>query len=278
MKKRIFTLVATILLSGTLLMGKTLVTVNGHKIDDTIIPKGYEQLEESKRAELMEHLIKEELIHAYLLKSNIINSAKFQEIFQQQKSIAEKQSKKASGKSLTASQIRNIKGSIALMAYQEEQFKSTQITPAQTQEFYNNNPAEFNLPDSIEFANIITKTNQEAQAIINRLKSAANLNETFIQIAKEYKQNGYMGWFKRGQAPENLFNTAYKAKPKTLIPTPIETQHGHHVVYLLNKRAAGKISFAESQKNIEMMLKKKKIIESLKDKIDTLYGNSEIIY
>lgn len=278
MQKKIFTLMATLLLSSTLLLGKTLVTVNGNPVDDAIIPKGYEQLDDAKRAELMEHLIKEELIHAYLLKSDIVNAPNFQEAFQEQKSLAQEQYQKAAGKSLTQAQIRNIKGSIALMAYQKQQFEATTINPSQIQEFFNNNQEEFNPPNSIEFANIITKTHQEAQAIITRLTGTPNPSEAFIQIAKEYKQNGYMGWFKEGQLPKNLFNSAYKATPKTLLKTPIETEHGHHVIYLLNKRPAGKISFEESKQDIEMMLKKKKIIESLKDKIDALYGSAEIIY
>jgi len=278
MQKKIFTLVTIVLLSTTLLISKTLVTVNGNKIDDSIIPKGYEQLDDTKMAELMEHLIKEELIHAYLLKSDIVKDSKFKEAFQKQKKLAEEQYKKASGKKLTKAQVRNIKGSIALIAYQQKQFKSTTISSSEVKDFYNNNQEKFNFPNSIEIANIITKTHKEAKAIIKRLTNAKDLNKEFLKIAQEYKQNGYMGWFGEGQAPQNLFDKAYKAKPKTLLKTPIETKHGHHVVYLLNKKAAGKISFDESKQNIEQMLKKKKVMESLKDKIDTLYGNAEIIY
>ena len=278
MQKKIFTLVATLLLSTTLLIGKTLVTVNGNKIDDSIIPKGYEKLDDTKRSELMEHLIKEELIHAHLLKSDIVNDDKFKEAFSKQKELAQEQYKKASGKDLTKEQIRNIKGSIALMAYQQKQFVSTMINTSQIKNFYNNNQEKFNFPNSIEIANIITKTHKESKVIIDRLKGAKEINEEFLKIAKEYKQNGYMGWFGEGQAPKNLFDTAYKEKPKTLLQTPIETKHGHHVVYLLNKKEAGKISFEESKQNIEQMLKKQKIMNALKDKIETLYGNSEIIY
>lgn len=278
MQKKIFTLVTTLLLSTTLLIGKTLVTVNGNKIDDSIIPKGYEKLDNTKRAELMEHLIKEELIHSSLLKSDIIKNPQFQKAFEEQKVLAGEQYKKASGKDLTKEQIRNIKGSIALMAYQQKQFKAINISDSHVKNFYDNNNQKFNFPNSIEIANIITKTDKEAQSIIKRLQGIENFNEEFLKISKEYKQNGYMGWFGEGQAPENLFNIAYKVKPKTLLKTPIETQHGHHVVYLLNKKSAGTISFDESKENIRQMLKKKKIMESLKDKIETLYGNAEIIY
>jgi parvulin-like peptidyl-prolyl isomerase len=278
MQKKLFGLLSLLLLTSSLLIGKTLVTVNGNKIDDSIIPKGYEKLDDTKRAKLMEHLIKEELIHADLLKSRITSNPKFLEAFAQQKELAQKEYKKASGKELTKEQIRNIKGSIALMAYQEKQFEATKVKESETKEFYNRNQEKFNFPNSIEIANIITKTKEEAQNIIKRLKASKNFDKDFAKIAKENKQRGYMGWFGEGMAPDAIFSEAYKAKPKTLISKPIQTKYGFHVIYLINKKAAKKLSYDESKVNIENILKRKKVIKALKEKIDALYAEADIVY
>jgi len=278
MQKRLVMLLFTLIISSSLLIGKTLVTVNGHKVDDSIIPKGYEKLDDARRAELMERLIKEELIHQELLKSDIVKDSRFIKAFNEQKKIAQKEYKKVTGKKLTKAQIRNIKGSIALMLYQQKQLMKTKVSDQEAKEFFDNNREKFNFPNSIEIANIIVKTKQEAKNIIRKLKKASNLDKEFLKIAKEHKQNGYMGWFGEGMAPQNLFNTAYKAKPKTLLSKPIKTKYGYHVVYLLNKKKAGKISFQKAKKNIKMILKRKKVIQALEDKINTLYGNAEIVY
>jgi len=278
MQKRLFLLMFTFIFSSSLLIGKTLVTVNGHKVDDSIIPKGYEKLDDARRANLMERLIKEELIHQELLKSDIVKDSRFIKAFDEQKKIAQKEYKKATGKKLTKAQIRNIKGSIALMLYQQKQLMNTTISDQEAKDFFNNNREKFNFPNSIEIANIIVKTKQEAKNIIKKLKKAPNLDKEFLKIAKEHKQNGYMGWFGEGMAPQNLFNAGYKAKPKTLLSKPIKTKYGYHVVYLLNKKKAGKISFQKAKKNIKMILKRKKVIQALEDKINTLYGNAEIVY
>jgi len=278
MQKKQFLLLFTLIVSSSLLIGKTLVTVNGHKIDDSIIPKGYEKLDDTKRANLMEHLIKEDLIHQELLKSNIVKDKRFIKAFAQQKKIAQKEYKKATGKNLTKAQLLNIKGSIALMLYQQKQLMSITISDNEAKEFFDNNQERFNFPNSIEIANIIVKTKQEARNIIKQLKRASDLDKEFIKIAHEHKQNGYMGWFGEGMAPQNLFNTAYKAKPKTLLNKPIKTKYGYHVVYLLNKKKAGKLSFEKSKDNIKKMLKQKKVIQALEDKVNTLYGNAEIVY
>ena len=275
MRKGIFIL---LLLSSSLLFSKTLVTVNGHKIDDSIIPKGYEKLDDTTRANLMEHLIKEELIQAELLKSPLVNNEEFRRAFEKQKKIAQKEYKRVSGKNLTKAQIRNIKGSIALMLYQQKEFQKTKVSNQEVKNFYYNNQNKFQYPNSIEIANIIVKTKQEARNIISQLKHAQNLDKEFIKLAREHRQNGYMGWFGEGMAPDNLFNIAYRAKPKTLITKPIKTKYGYHVVYLLNKKHAGKISYKDAKEKIRFMLKRKKVIEALQNKIDNLYANAEIVY
>lgn len=277
MKNRFLTLLPILFLSS-MLYSKTLVTVNGNKITDDIIPKGYEQLDDTKRAQLMEDLIKEELIHTYLLGQNISKTAEFTEAFNKQKSLAEQQYLQVAGKSLSESQIRNIKGSVALILYQKQQLQNTFISDAETKTFYDNNQDKFNFPDSIEIANIIMKTEAEAEAILNQLKSSLNLDEDFIRVARENQQNGYMGWFGKGMVPDSIFSNAFPLAPKTLIPRVINTKHGFHVIYLLNKKSAGKITYIEAKEKIATMLKQRQVLEALKSKIDSLYSRADILY
>ena len=278
MHKKIITIIATLALSSSLLLGKTLVTVNGHNISDSLIPPGYDKLDDTQRSNLMEQLIKEELLHAKLLKSSLTNDAKFQQVFAEQKEVAKKQYQKTTGKSLDKDQIRAIKGSIAVALYQQNLFKQAHVSNSEVKAFYNNNPSSFNYPDSIEIANIIVQTKSEADAIFKNLRNSSNLDQDFVKEAHAHKQNGYMGWFGKGSAPENLFNKAYKYKIKTLLNSPVKTKHGYNVVYLLNKKKAGTIKFSEAKERIAQMLKQKKVVETLRSEVEGLYGSAEIIY
>jgi len=278
MQNKIAILVMTLLLSSSLLFGKTLVTVNGHPISDTLIPPGYEKLDDLQRSNLMEQLIKEELLHAKLLKSSLVNDPKFKKVFNEQKQLAQKEYNKRTGKVLDENQIRAIKGSIAVALYQQKAFKNTKISSSEIKDFYNQNPQSFNYPDSIEIADIILQTQSEANKIYKKLKQSTNLDKDFIEEAHRHKQNGYMGWFGKGSAPENLFNKAYKYKRKTLLNRPVKTKHGYNIVYLLNKKPAGTISFSEAKERIEQMLKQKRVLENLKNEVEELYGSAEIIY
>jgi len=278
MHKKLITIIATLALSSSLLLAKTLVTVNGHNISDSLIPPGYEKLDDTQRSNLMEQLIKEELLHAKLLKSSIVNDAQFQKVFAEQKEVAQKQYIKNTGKNLNKDQLRAIKGSIAVALYQQNLFKQAMVSPTEVKAFYDNNPSSFNYPDSIEIANIIVQTKSEADAIFKKLRKSTHLDQDFVKEANAHKQNGYMGWFGKGSAPENLFNKAYKYKIKTLLNAPVKTKHGYNVVYLLNKKRAGTIKFSEAQGRIEQMLKQKSVVETLRREVEGLYGSADIMY
>lgn len=271
MKKLI---VLLLLISVSIASAKTLVTVNGHPITDSLLGKGYEQLDETQKANLMEQLIKEEVIYAELLKTSLVNSSEFQQAFTQQKNLVEQQY----GKSLNQEQLRSIKGSIAVSLYQQKEFKKAQLSGGESKNFYNNNRDKFTFPNSIEIANIIVQDKATADKILKSLQNSQNLDADFIQAANAQKQNGYMGWFGRDSMPANLFDKAYKYKVKRLLNSPVKTKHGYNVVYLLNKKKAGKLSYSEAKVRIEQMLKQKKVMEKLRNKIDNLYGNAEIIY
>lgn len=263
-----------LIISPTLLMAKTLVTVNGHKITDALLSKEYAQLDETQKSNLMEQLIKEEVLYANLLSSPIVNNAKFQEAFNQQKSLIEKQY----GKTLNKEQLRSIKGAIALSLYQQEAFQKVTVSEQEIKDFYQNNIDKFTFPNSIEIADIILQDQATANQVLKSLQASSNLDQDFIAEAHARKQSGYMGWFSREAMPKNLFDRAYKYKIKRLINSPIKTKHGYNVVYLLNKKKAGTLSFKEAKPKIKQMLKQKKIMEQLKDKVDTLYGNAQIVY
>lgn len=256
---------------------KTIVTVNGHAITDSIVPDGYTQLDAEQQTKFKERLINEELLHAYLLEQDFVKSEAFQTLYEQQKNKAEEAYKKASSKAFDAEQLRNIKGATALAFYQKQQFDTLNISDEQASAFYTQNEEKFNLPNSIEFANIVAPTQDEANSILQKLQSAENLDASFVELAKEKHQKGYMGWFGEGNLPQNLFDAAYSSASKTLLDQPIQTKHGYHVVYLLNKKPAHKLSYSEAQGDIKGMLKQQAIMKGLEAKVNELRANAKII-
>ena len=50
------------------------------------------------------------------------------------------------------------------------------------------------------------------------------------------------------------------------------------MVYLLNKKTAGKLSYSDAKPKIEQMLKQQKVMEKLRSKVEKLYGSADIVY
>jgi len=271
--KKIITLITLLALSTSLLVGETLATVNGHKITDSLLSQNYANLTEEQKNNLIDQLIKEEVIYAKLLAQPTAKSPEFIQAFEQQKKLIEKQY----GKSLNSEQLRNVKGSIAVSLYQQEEFKKVQVQEEEISAIYKNNSDAFKYENSIEIANIIVPDDATAKKILKKLKKSKNLDKDFVQEAHAYKQNGYMGWFSRDKMPTNLFDKAYKHKKKKLLNSPIKTKHGYNVVYLLNKKSAGKLSYQEAKPSIEQRLKQQKVMQKLKEKMEKLYSQAEII-
>jgi len=277
MQKILIVLLTILTFSSNLLFGKTLVTVNGHQITDSLIPPGYEKLDPAQYDQLLQDLIKREVIHAELLKSPLINSAKFNEIFTKQKNLATEAYKQKTGKVLNQDQIRTIKGDIAIALYQEDQFKNTHVSSQEIKDFYNNNPEKFNFPDAILIANIVFQDKSEADNVLKTLKASSNIQEDFKKIAQQHPQKANGGWLTRDKTPENLFNKAYKYKKNRLINSAVKTENGYHVIYLIDKKPAGQLSFEKAKERIEVRLKQLKVIEALKLKVENLYAQAEII-
>jgi len=278
LSKKIITLIAfisLIIFNTTALLGKTLVTVNGQVITDEILSEGYDKgLDEAQKQNLIKQLIREEVIYAKLLKSTLVKEEAFQQAFAQQKSLAEQKF----GKELNKEQLRSIKAVVAVSIYQQQKYQTTVVTDGEAEAFYKNNPNKFAFPDSIEIANIIVQDEKLATNIIKSLVGVSNLEEAFIQAANAQNQNGYMGWFGRDNAPENLFIKAYNQKIKTVIDAPVKTKHGYNIVYLLNKRSAGTPSFEETKEKLIQQLKQQKVLQEIKNMSEDLYHRAEIIY
>ena len=87
------------------------------------------------------------------------------------------------------------------------------------------------MPDKVHCAHILVKTEQEAKAILERLKKG----EKFANIAKETslcpsgKRGGDLGTFGRGKMVKEFESAAF-ALEKGEISAIVKTKFGYHIV------------------------------------------------
>ncbi len=278
MKGKIVAISALLVISSSMLFSKTLATVNGHQITDSVVPSGFEKLDESKKKLLVNRLVQEEILFSHLLGSNTAKSANFSKIYEKQKSIAQSQYKKSTGKNLNDEQLRSVKGSVALALYQQELFKNAKATDAEMKSFYKQNASKMKHPDAVKVVAMTFKTKDEASKAINRLKSAKDVSKEFSAIAKESKQKGFIGWIGKGKVPASFFSQLYAMKQNSLTATPIKMDKGFVVALLLEKKPAGLMSFEQVKVDMENFVKQEKVKKTLQMKIQELSKSAKVTY
>ncbi len=254
---------------GMLIASTTIVTVNGKKITDEIVPM-YSQLDKQKKEMVKQQLINEELIMQYALKSGVTKDPRFKKLFEAQKKQIAKVYKERFKKNLTKAQIENIKGSLAVKFLLDKKAKSIKVTDKEAKEFYKKNLDKFKFPDSVEIATIATNDKKEAMRIYRKLKKAKDIPAELMKIAKEKGQRGYLGWLPKNVFPKDVFKKIYSAKPGHLIKKPIEVNGVYNVTYLVNKKKAGLAKFKDIKDNLKQLLKQQKLAKWTKEKIEEL--------
>jgi len=268
-------IVATLLLTTTLVSATTLVTVNGTKITqqdvDTALMNAtqgrFNQVPADKQAEfrkqVLEQLIAKELVYEDAKKTGVLKSKEFKSEF--------------------AKVQERVKKELAVQVWQKQQLDKIVVSNKELKNYYDKNKEEFNEKGSVHARHILVKTEDEAKNIVMGLKSLTGeaLKTKFIEEAKAKStgpsgpKGGDLGYFAQGQmVPE--FNDKVFSMNVGTISDPVKTQFGYHVIYLEDKKAKKMLAFSEVKSFIEQRLKMEKFKVLMQDKMQELKNKAII--
>ncbi len=269
-------LLSALLLTGSIVSAKTLVTVNGKAITqqdvDTELMNAtqgrFNQVPADRQAafrqQVLQQLIGKELIYDDAKKSGIINSKEY----------------KSEYKKLE----QRMKKELAIQVWQKKLLDSIKISKKELKDYYNKNKEEFNEKESVHARHILVKTEDEAKKIIAQLKSLSGekLKEKFIELAKKEStgpsgpKGGDLGYFSKGQMVPAFNDKVFSMKKGEVTLQPVKTQFGYHVIYVEDKKPSMTRSFDEVKTFIEQRLKMEKFKAVMKKKMDELQKKAAI--
>ena len=269
-------LLSALLLTGSIVSAKTLVTVNGKAITqqdvDTELMNAtqgrFNQVPADRQAafrqQVLQQLIGKELIYDDAKKSGIINSKEY----------------KSEYKKLE----QRMKKELAIQVWQKKLLDSIKISDKELREYYNKNKEEFNEKESVHARHILVKTEDEAKKIIAQLKSLSGekLKQKFIELAKKEStgpsgpKGGDLGYFSKGQMVPAFNDKVFSMKKGQITLKPVKTQFGYHVIYVEDKKPSMTRSFDEVKAFIEQRLKMEKFKAVMKKKMDELQKKAAI--
>ena len=132
------------------------------------------------------------------------------------------------------------------------------IKPEAVKNYYETHTEEFLKPAEFYLQQIVVKTKDEAQEILQDLQKA----KTFEDLAKNYSvspegaQGGIVGWVTKTIVPSQMEKTLVSMPIEKVGPI-IETEYGFHLIKILDKKPERMETFEEVKPKIEKMLAQK---------------------
>jgi len=108
-------------------------------------------------------------------------------------------------------------------------------------------------------------------------------NENFAELARKNSDcpskevGGDLSFIKKGQMVKEFENAAF-SQEKNVIGPVIKTEFGYHVVQVLDKKPAKKITLDEAKGKISAYLEQRKKIEAFNDIMKKLKEKAKIVY
>ena len=125
--------------------------------------------------------------------------------------------------------------------------------------------------DEVRARHILVQTEEEAKAIIEKLKKGADFTDIANEVSEDKGANdgGDLGWFTKDTMVAEFSEEAFKLKKGQFSQKPVQTQFGWHIVKVEDKRKAKPLEFEQVEERLKsqfVMQEAEKMIDSLKRK------------
>jgi peptidyl-prolyl cis-trans isomerase C len=179
------------------------------------------------------------------------------------------------------------------MAIQElidkEVAEKVKISDEECKSFYDNNPQFFEQPEQVKASHILIKVEAdapeaqkaEARKKIESVRQKMQKGEDFGNLAKTYSEGpsgpngGDLGYFRRGQMVKPFEDAAFGLKLNETSGI-VETRFGYHLIKVVDKKPAKKMTYAEVKDRLNDHLKKQKTDSEANAYIDNLRKDAKI--
>lgn len=146
--------------------------------------------------------------------------------------------------------------------------KDLAVSDADVQTFYDTHKADFDVPQEVQAAHVLTQTLPEAQAALGRVKKG----EPFEKVAQEMSKDptsaakgGKLTPFRQGTFVPEFEKAAFVLKIGE-VSEPVETQFGFHIIKKLSARTLPARRFIDVKEDIRRRLERDKFDAWVKTK------------
>ncbi len=181
--------------------------------------------------------------------------------------------------------MEKIKDELLVNMWMKAQMDNAIVSDSEAKAFYEKNAAKFMEKASMHARHILVETEQDAQDIINTLKSLKGevLKAKFIELAKakstgpSSKDGGDLGTFAKGQMVPEFSKAVWALENGQITTTPVKTQFGYHVIYLETKTAEKPTPYENVKNKIITSLKQQQFSVKITEIAKELKSKAKIV-
>ena len=179
--------------------------------------------------------------------------------------------------------LAKMKQDLAFQVWQKNEVAKIDVSDKKQKEFFDKNKEKFVMPATLEARHILVKTEKEAKDLIKTLNKSKKKEAKFIELAKSKSvgptgvKGGYLGKFPANQMVPEFASAATALKKNTYSQTPVKTQFGYHVIYLVDKVSSESLSFNKVKGKISQMLLGNEYNKRVKSITDELRKKAKIV-
>lgn len=150
------------------------------------------------------------------------------------------------------------------------------VSEEAARKYYREHRAEYDSPDRVRASHIVVAT-EESAIDIRRKLSAANFADIArkVSLGPEAKEGGDLGFFGRGEMPEEFEAAVFALKAGEVSPV-VKTGYGFHIFMLVSKKKGGRVAYPEARESIMERLRGDKANSELAAWILSLKKNTPI--
>jgi peptidyl-prolyl cis-trans isomerase C len=151
------------------------------------------------------------------------------------------------------------------------------VTDDEARAYYDDNIEEFDTPEMVRARMIVVGSREDADRVRLGL-TAGNFAEVAreVSISPEGREGGDLGYFARGEMPEEFERTVFPLKPGQ-VSAVVRTGYGYHIFLALDRNRARRVGFNEAREGIMKRIRVERAEGEFADWVATLKINARIV-
>lgn len=163
-------------------------------------------------------------------------------------------------------------------------YDTVSVSDGEIEEYRARHRNDYELPEEVRASQILVRTREEARKAAGRIRKGEPFDTVArdLSLSPDAESGGDLGYFARGQMPQEFDAVVFSLPPGKLSPV-VETTYGHHLFLVTDRREARRLSDEEIREEVRttLLASKRELafrtwIESLRSRADIRYNDDVI--